>query len=117
MLPQVVRIFPQGGWETDESPEEAARRETVEEAGVRGELDTPGLGEFHFYSSKPGHNGVPRRCTAYMYVLHVSEVLEEWPEARERQRQWMAPRQAMDACRYDWMKQALRDWAGPRGWL
>lgn len=29
----------QGGWETDEELREAAMRETVEEAGVRGELE------------------------------------------------------------------------------
>ena len=30
---------PQGGWETDETVEDAAARETVEEAGVRGQLE------------------------------------------------------------------------------
>lgn len=30
---------PQGGWEDDETVDAAARRETVEEAGVRGELE------------------------------------------------------------------------------
>ena len=29
-------IFPKGGWETDETAEEAAARESMEEAGVRG---------------------------------------------------------------------------------
>ncbi|CAN6561929.1 unnamed protein product [Malus baccata var. baccata] len=31
-------LFPKGGWENDETVEEAAAREAVEEAGVRGEL-------------------------------------------------------------------------------
>ena len=31
--------FPKGGWERDESGADAAQRETVEEAGVRGELE------------------------------------------------------------------------------
>lgn len=29
----------QGGWETDETVEAAAKRETIEEAGVRGALE------------------------------------------------------------------------------
>ncbi|PNY00823.1 nudix hydrolase mitochondrial-like, partial [Trifolium pratense] len=29
-------LFPKGGWELDESQKEAALRETIEEAGVRG---------------------------------------------------------------------------------
>lgn len=30
---------PQGGWESDESMEEAVSRETIEEAGVLGEIE------------------------------------------------------------------------------
>ncbi|KIZ06398.1 hypothetical protein MNEG_1559 [Monoraphidium neglectum] len=32
-------VFPKGGWEDDESVESAAKRETVEEAGVRGAIE------------------------------------------------------------------------------
>ena len=32
-------VFPKGGWEKDEGLRDAAMRETVEEAGVRGELE------------------------------------------------------------------------------
>ncbi|XP_038992202.1 nudix hydrolase 16, mitochondrial-like [Hibiscus syriacus] len=31
-------LFPKGGWENDETVEEAAVREAIEEAGVRGDL-------------------------------------------------------------------------------
>ncbi|XP_042519293.1 nudix hydrolase 16, mitochondrial-like [Macadamia integrifolia] len=31
-------LFPKGGWEDDETVEEAAEREALEEAGVRGQL-------------------------------------------------------------------------------
>ncbi|KAJ0045067.1 hypothetical protein Pint_05225 [Pistacia integerrima] len=31
-------LFPKGGWENDETVEQAAEREAVEEAGVRGQL-------------------------------------------------------------------------------
>nr|XP_009780799.1 PREDICTED: nudix hydrolase 16, mitochondrial-like [Nicotiana sylvestris] len=31
-------LFPKGGWENDESVEDAAIREAIEEAGVRGDL-------------------------------------------------------------------------------
>lgn len=39
-------IFLQGGWELDESIEEAALRETLEEAGVVGDIDEVSL-RFH----------------------------------------------------------------------
>lgn len=35
-------VFPKGGWEADETVEAAARRETVEEAGVRGTIEVRG---------------------------------------------------------------------------
>eukprot|EP00798_Chlamydomonas_sp_ICE-L_P029063 gene29063-32267_t len=85
--------FPKGGWEDDETVEAAAMRETVEEAGVRGELEEPIVGTFPFGSKHMGtkhaddtpHGG---RCRAHMYVMHVLEVLEVWPESSERQRHW-----------------------------
>lgn len=36
-------VFPKGGWEQDEDVQAAAARETVEEAGVRGELEVRSL--------------------------------------------------------------------------
>ena len=36
---RAYHLPPQGGWESDESVETAAQRETMEEAGVRGELE------------------------------------------------------------------------------
>ena len=41
-------IFPKGGWETDESAEEAAARESMEEAGVRGHLLVGAFTLVHF---------------------------------------------------------------------
>ena len=45
--PASVSVFsglpPQGGWETDETVAEAAARESLEEAGVRGELQARGV--------------------------------------------------------------------------
>lgn len=41
-------LFPKGGWENDESMEDAAVRETLEEAGVRGIIEVSIL-----YQTKP----------------------------------------------------------------
>ncbi|CAD7695938.1 unnamed protein product [Ostreobium quekettii] len=111
-------VFPKGGWERDEqTPEQAALRETVEEAGVMGEIEGPGLGEFPFLSRKRGvvdpTNG---QCLAYMYVLRVEEQLDEWPEAHERQRCWFSLREVCDRCVQTWMRKALCVWVKRRGW-
>ncbi|RAL41469.1 hypothetical protein DM860_010263 [Cuscuta australis] len=94
-------MFPKGGWELDESLEEAALRETFEEAGIYGEVGSC-LGKWFFKSKSLGvlHEG-------YMLPLVVLEELEEWPEKDVRQRLWVSYSEAMEACFHPWMKEAL----------
>jgi hypothetical protein len=62
-----------------------------------GSMQEPALGAFRFMSGKPGgqnnSNGSTSvshvGCIAHMYVLHVLEELDVWPEAHERQRLWV----------------------------
>ncbi|XP_043718787.1 nudix hydrolase 16, mitochondrial-like isoform X1 [Telopea speciosissima] len=97
-------LFPKGGWEDDETVEEAAEREALEEAGVRGELMDL-LGHYHF-KSKFSHEGV---CKAAMFALLVKEELESWPEQSIRQRKWLAVPEAVEHCRHAWMREALEE--------
>ncbi|KAE8682006.1 Nudix hydrolase 4 [Hibiscus syriacus] len=46
-------MFPKGGWEIDESIEEAALRESIEEAGVLGHVECE-LGKWYFISKNHG---------------------------------------------------------------
>lgn len=111
-------VFPKGGWEDDETVEAAAQRETLEEAGVRGSLEQLKLGVFPFSSGKEErmrnvHQG---RCLAHMFILHVAEELEEWPESADRQRAWCSLRDAVRRCRHQWMREALLMWVKRKGW-
>ncbi|KAG1655331.1 hypothetical protein FOA52_006727 [Chlamydomonas sp. UWO 241] len=110
--------LPKGGWEDDESVEAAAKRETVEEAGVRGVLEEPGLGQFPFARGKPlpADGPSPPGCVAHMFVMHVEEELEVWPEGHERTRRWFPLLEASARCRYDWMRSALHAWMERKGW-
>jgi len=94
-------LFPKGGWEMDESIEEAAKRETLEEAGVIGHLETR-LGMWRYKSKSQGtfHEG-------YMFPLLVQQQLDLWPEKSSRQREWMTVAEAREACQNWWMKEAL----------
>jgi diphosphoinositol-polyphosphate diphosphatase len=111
-------VFPKGGWEDDESVEAAARRETVEEAGVRGTIEEPMVGSFSFQSAKQErqHNVHQGRCRAYMFVMRVAEELEAWPEGTERQRCWVPLAEASSKCRHQWMRDALNTWIDSKGW-
>ena len=99
-------IFPKGGWETDETAAEAAARETMEEAGVRG--DTSPLGDFAFDSKMKDGKKTP--CVCSVFVMNVTEEMEVWPESNARKRRWCAPPAAVAACKHQWMRDALRVW-------
>ncbi|XP_076918309.1 nudix hydrolase 16, mitochondrial-like isoform X2 [Bidens hawaiensis] len=93
-------LFPKGGWENDETVEEAAAREALEEAGVRGDI-------MHFlghYESSPGG-----RCRAAMFALLVKEELSSWPEQSRRVRSWVTVPEAIQCCRHLWMREALEN--------
>ncbi|KAK6154123.1 hypothetical protein DH2020_013762 [Rehmannia glutinosa] len=94
-------LFPKGGWENDESIEDAASRETVEEAGVVGDVEHK-LGKWNFKSKNN------ETCyEGHMFPLLVKEQLEFWPEKDVRQRIWISVREARKVCSYWWMKEAL----------
>lgn len=102
-------IFPKGGWETDETAEEAAARESWEEAGVRGFLEE--LGHFEFPSKSQIAAGRGEGMTvAHVYVMRVTEERAEWPESDKRDRFWHAPHDAIEKCHHSWMQDALRQW-------
>ncbi|CAK8579627.1 unnamed protein product [Lathyrus sativus] len=94
-------MFPKGGWELDESLEQAASRESLEEAGVIGLVECE-LGEWNFISKRHGiyYEG-------YMFPLFVKEQLDYWPEKNLRTRLWMTVGQAREVCQHWWMKEAL----------
>ncbi|XP_039044798.1 nudix hydrolase 18, mitochondrial-like [Hibiscus syriacus] len=94
-------MFPKGGWEIDESIEEAALRESIEEAGVLGNVECE-LGKWYFISKN--HGTFYEGC---MFPLLVKEELDFWPEQHVRQRAWMNVKEARDVCQHWWMKEAL----------
>ncbi|XP_073310886.1 nudix hydrolase 18, mitochondrial-like [Primulina huaijiensis] len=93
-------LFPKGGWETDELIESAALRETVEEAGVVGDVECS-LGKWNIKNK----NNNCSEC--HMFPLLVKEQLEFWPEKDSRQRLWISVREARKVCQYWWMTEAL----------
>uniref|UniRef100_A0A0A9H920 Nudix hydrolase domain-containing protein n=1 Tax=Arundo donax TaxID=35708 RepID=A0A0A9H920_ARUDO len=102
-------VFPKGGWEDDEDVYEAACREALEEAGVRGTINRTALGLWVFRSkSSQADSDSPRgACKGYIFALEVEEELEQWPEQNTHGRQWVSPAEACRLCRYDWMREAL----------
>ncbi|XP_039013103.1 nudix hydrolase 13, mitochondrial-like [Hibiscus syriacus] len=102
-------VFPKGGWEDDETVHEAACREALEEAGVKGILDVGGsTGVWEFRSkSKQNSCSLEGGCRGYMFALEVTEELDSWAEQITYNRKWVSPEEAYKLCRYDWMREAL----------
>ncbi|XP_044462103.1 nudix hydrolase 16, mitochondrial-like [Mangifera indica] len=102
-------LFPKGGWENDETVQQAAEREAVEEAGVRGQLMDL-LGDYHFRSKTHQDEYSPEGlCKAAMFALLVTEELKSWPEQSTRMRSWLSIPVAVESCRHPWMREALED--------
>ncbi|CAN8312102.1 unnamed protein product [Cochlearia groenlandica] len=103
-------VFPKGGWEDDETVLEAASREAMEEAGVKGLLREDPLGVWEFRSkSSTLEDECFGGCKGYMYALQVTEELEDWPERENRERKWLNVKEALEMCRYEWMQRALEE--------
>ncbi|XP_020587755.1 nudix hydrolase 13, mitochondrial-like [Phalaenopsis equestris] len=101
-------IFPKGGWDNDETVDQAACREAFEEAGVRGIIHDTLLGVWEFKSkSKQNLKGQEGACRGYIFALQVTEELQFWPEQSSHDRKWLNVWEAWKLCRYDWMREAL----------
>ncbi|TYG43161.1 hypothetical protein ES288_D12G315200v1 [Gossypium darwinii] len=96
-------LFPKGGWENDESMEDAAIRETLEEAGVLGIIECK-LGKWSYKSKRQSifHEG-------HMFPLLVKKELDLWPEKNIRERKWVTISKAREECPHLWMKEALEE--------
>ncbi|XP_066318509.1 nudix hydrolase 12, mitochondrial-like isoform X4 [Miscanthus floridulus] len=101
-------VFPKGGWEDDEDVYQAASREAMEEAGVKGIINRAALGHWVFKSKSSQNSTSPRgACKGYIFSMEVTEELETWPEQDTHNRRWVSPAEAYQLCRYDWMREAL----------
>ncbi|XP_017582700.1 PREDICTED: diphosphoinositol polyphosphate phosphohydrolase 1 [Corvus brachyrhynchos] len=85
-------IVPGGGMEPEEEPGVAAVREVCEEAGVKGTLGRL-VGIFE---------NRDRKHRTYVYVLIVTEVLEDWEDSVNigRKREWFKIEDAIKVLQY-----------------
>lgn len=95
-------IFPKGGHEESigESYAEAAIRESWEEAGTPKDIPLANIGtEVHCGSSMSGDG--ERRIDYHVFELEVDPLTlcDEWPESKERRREWVSVAEALARCR------------------
>ena len=86
-------VLPKGGWESDETCQDAAAREAWEEAGISIQIDYD-LGNF---DEKRPPKTSKERSRYYFFQATVLSELDDWPERHKRERQWFTYSQAVEA--------------------
>jgi 8-oxo-dGTP pyrophosphatase MutT (NUDIX family) len=81
-------IIPKGLIDPGQTAAEAALQEAWEEAGLSGRLHPKPVGSFRY--AKYGGT-----CHVMVFVLHVTELADEWPEREFRRRVWLTPAGAL----------------------
>ena len=104
-------ILPKGGWEDDETIEECAKREAYEECGVVGDIDM----DLHMVSTTDftRKSGKSKNRVTF-FVLNVTEVLTDYPEASKRPRKLFTVEEASKELKRDEFLQALNNFIKSR---
>jgi len=95
-------VLPKGCIDPGERAFEAALRETLEEAGMRGKIERRPVGRYHY--EKWGGE-----CEVDVFLLRVTDSLKRWPEAGLRERLWFALKDALDELRERDLRRIVRD--------
>src|SRR5262245_54999682 len=77
-------VIPKGVIEPGQTAGETALQEAWEEAGLVGVLQPEPIGSY-LYEKWCG------TCHVTVFLMHVTEVVQEWPERDLRQRSWLGP--------------------------
>ncbi len=95
-------VIPKGLIEPNMTPQDSAAKEAWEEAGVLGRVFPDLMGTYQYYKSG---------CTLQVevFLLQVETVLENWPEAYKRKRQWVSIPKAIKRVDEPELKVILRD--------
>jgi 8-oxo-dGTP pyrophosphatase MutT (NUDIX family) len=81
-------VLPKGWAEQGLTGPEVAAKEAFEEAGLIGVVQPESLGAYLYEKSMPQDRTVP--CRVEVFVLWVSQQLDDWPERAQRVRQWFS---------------------------
>lgn len=94
-------VVPKGGLCKGMSPPDSAAKEAWEEAGVIGQVNTQKLGVYKY--RKRGNT-----YRVNLFLLPVESVLEDWPEASQRERQWLDVKKAVNLVKEASLKRILK---------
>jgi 8-oxo-dGTP pyrophosphatase MutT (NUDIX family) len=88
------------------TPDDSAAKEAWEEAGIRGRVYTPMIGNY-----KTRKWSYP--CQVEVFLMAVETESTDYPEVRRRKRQWMSIAKAAKCVREADLKQLLKSLLSP----
>lgn len=88
-------LLPKGWLVRGKTALESAEIEAFEEAGVAGKMRNRPVGSFGYNKILKTGEALPCRVT--VFSLKVKKLLDEWPEAGQRERRWFDLNMAADA--------------------
>ena len=88
-------LLPKGWLVRGKSAMESAEIEAFEEAGVQGKMRNKPIGAFAYNKILKTGEALPCRVT--VFSLKVKKLLDDWPEAGQRERAWFDIAVAADA--------------------
>lgn len=94
-------VIPKGGISKGMTPLASAAKEAWEEAGVIGQVDSGKFGTYSYH----------KRGNTYrvkVFLLSVETILSDWPEANQRQRQWLDITTAIEQVKPAALKRLLK---------
>jgi 8-oxo-dGTP pyrophosphatase MutT (NUDIX family) len=95
------------GWPIERSsPQQTAATEAYEEAGVLGPIGMKHIGRFKKRRLKKKQSVL---CEVQIFPLQVERQQGDWPEKRERNRLWVAPRAAAKLVKKPGLRRAIKN--------
>jgi len=93
-------IIPKGIVEPDMTPRASARKEALEEAGVKGKVLKQSIGTYSYQKWNS-------TCTVTVYVMRVKKLLETWEEEWMRSRELVSLEEAADRVEEEALKKMI----------
>ena len=94
-------VVPKGCLEPGKTAGETALQEAWEEAGLVGALGQEPIGSYCYEKYGTLYHVI-------VFLMHVTEATEDWPERALRQRCWLSPTQALVRVEDRGLRQLLR---------
>ena len=94
-------VVPKGCMKHGRSAEQIALQEAWEEAGLIGLLHSPPIGSYRY--EKAG-----MKFEVALFLMDVTTVAKNWPEARWRSRHWLRPSDAVARIRVRGLRRLIR---------